>query len=69
MNKYRGRLDTKKMVKPKFEYLKEDEIDYMIHTIAKVYGVTITQAREHTMLDYNRLRIFNNIDALNQTDD
>lgn len=57
------------MVKPKFEYLKEDEIDYMIHTIAKSYGLTIAEAGKHTMLDYNRLRIFNNIDGLNQQDD
>ena len=47
-----------------YEICTEDFTDYMMHVLAKTYGITITEAGKHYEADYLRLVVFNNLEIL-----
>jgi len=47
-----------------YEICPEDYFDYMIHVLAKSYGIPISTAGKYFEIDYIRLIVFNNLEAL-----
>lgn len=47
-----------------YEICPEDYSDYMMHVLAKTYGVPLTEAGKHYEVDYIRLVVFNNLEVL-----
>ena len=62
--RYEAAFETDGPAPHGYEICPEDYYDYMIHILAKTYGISIQEAEKHREIDYLRLAVFNNLELL-----
>ncbi len=62
--RYESLFEARESAPHGYEICPEDYTDYMIHVLAKTYGVPPAEAGKYFEADYIRLVVFNNLEVL-----
>jgi hypothetical protein len=62
--RYESLFEAREHTPHEYEICPEDYCDYMMHVLAKTYGIPPAEAGKYFEADYIRLVMFNNLEVL-----